>query len=78
MVAGHNLVALGRAPSSQENIAAAKENFGILSKAYEQIRDAVPEEVQGPTFYEIVFNSEEPEELKRTPPPRKEEITDWA
>ena len=63
--AGHNLVALGRAPSTPENAAAAKENFGILSKAYEQFRDAVPADDTGPTFYEIIFNSEEPEELRR-------------
>ena len=72
--AGHNLVALGRAPSTPENAAAAKENFGILSKAYEQFKDAVPADDTGPTFYEIIFNSEEPEELKRTPPPRTEVI----
>ena len=72
--AGHNLVALGRAPSTPENTAAAKENFGILSKAYEQFRDTVPPEDTGPTFYEIIFNSEEPEELRRCAGRRVEEI----
>ena len=72
--AGHNLVALGRASSTPENAAAAKENFGILSKAYEQFRDAVPADDTGPTFYEIIFNSEEPEELRMCAGRRLEEI----
>ena len=62
--AGKNIVDLSECAVTPESQALMRDNFKILLDANTQYRSIVPEEPQGPNFYEIIFNAEEPEELK--------------